>query len=55
VLSNGCEHVQADFPADVTQSTLSYHMKRLRQTDVAWSRPDRRPTPMTPKRSNLGS
>jgi DNA-binding transcriptional ArsR family regulator len=42
VLSNGCEHVQADFPADVTQSTLSYHMKRLRQTDVARSRPDGR-------------
>jgi hypothetical protein len=38
VLSNGREHVQADFPADVTQSTLSYHMKLLRQTDIAWSR-----------------
>ena len=39
VLSDGQEHVQADFPADVTQSTLSHHMKRLRQAGVAWSRP----------------
>lgn len=39
VLSDGKEHVQADFPADVTQSTLSHHMKRLRQAGVAWSRP----------------
>jgi DNA-binding transcriptional ArsR family regulator len=40
VLHGGGEHVQADFPADVTQSTLSHHMKRLRQAGVAWSRPD---------------
>jgi DNA-binding transcriptional ArsR family regulator len=40
VLSDRHEHVQADFPADVTQSTLSHHMKRLRQAGVAWSRPD---------------
>ena len=40
VLSDGGEHVQADFPADVTQSTLSHHMKRLRQAGIAWSRPD---------------
>jgi DNA-binding transcriptional ArsR family regulator len=40
VLSDGREHLQADFPADVTQSTLSHHMKRLRQAGVAWSRPD---------------
>lgn len=40
VLSDGQEHVQADFPADVTQSTLSHHMKRLRQAGVAWSRPE---------------
>jgi DNA-binding transcriptional ArsR family regulator len=40
VLHDGREHLQADFPADVTQSTLSHHMKRLRQAGVAWSRPD---------------
>ena len=39
VLSDGQEHLQADFPADVTQSTLSHHMKRLRRA-VAWSRPE---------------
>jgi len=40
VLSDGHEHLQADFPADVSQSTLSHHMKRLRQAGIAWSRPD---------------
>jgi DNA-binding transcriptional ArsR family regulator len=40
VLSDGHEHVQADFPAHVSQSTLSYHMKRLRDAGVAWSRPE---------------
>jgi DNA-binding transcriptional ArsR family regulator len=40
VLSDGQEHVQADFAADVSQSTLSHHMKRLRQAGVARSRPD---------------
>jgi DNA-binding transcriptional ArsR family regulator len=40
VLSDGQEHVQADFAAEVTQSTLSHHMKRLRQAGVAWSRPE---------------
>ena len=40
VLYDGREHLQADFPADVTQSTLSHHMKRLRQAGIAWSRPD---------------
>jgi DNA-binding transcriptional ArsR family regulator len=40
VLCDGGEHVQADFPADVSQSTLSHHMKRLRQAGVAWSRPE---------------
>jgi DNA-binding transcriptional ArsR family regulator len=40
VLSDGQEHVQADFSADVTQSTLSHHMKRLRQAGVAWARPE---------------
>jgi DNA-binding transcriptional ArsR family regulator len=40
VLSDGREHIQADFSADVTQSTLSHHMKRLRQAGVAWSRPE---------------
>ena len=40
VLSDGQEHVQADFPSHVSQSTLSHHMKRLRQAGIAWSRPD---------------
>ena len=40
VLCDGGEHVQADFPADVSQSTLSHHMKRLRQAGIAWSRPE---------------
>jgi DNA-binding transcriptional ArsR family regulator len=40
ILSDGHEHIQADFPADVTQSTLSHHMKRLREAGVAWSRPE---------------
>lgn len=40
VLSDGREHVQADFTGDVSQSTLSHHMKRLRQAGVAWSRPE---------------
>jgi DNA-binding transcriptional ArsR family regulator len=40
VLSDGHEHVQADFPSYVSQSTLSYHMKRLREAGVAWSRPE---------------
>jgi DNA-binding transcriptional ArsR family regulator len=40
VLADGQEHVQADFPSHVSQSTLSYHMKRLREAGVAWSRPE---------------
>ena len=40
VLSDGQEHVQADFPSHVGQSTLSHHMKRLREAGIAWSRPD---------------
>src|ERR1700728_1425470 len=40
VLADGSEHVQADFPSHVSQSTLSHHMKRLRQAGVAWSRPE---------------
>ncbi len=40
VLSDGHEHVQAEFPSDVGQSTLSHHMKRLRQAGVARSRPE---------------
>ena len=40
VLADGQEHVQADFPSHVSQSTLSHHMKRLRETGVAWSRPE---------------
>ncbi len=39
-LADRHEHVQADFPTDVSQSTLSHHMKRLRQAGVAWSRPE---------------
>ena len=40
ILADGHEHVQADFPSHVSQSTLSYHMKRLREAGVAWSRPE---------------
>lgn len=40
VLRDGHEHVQADFPAEVGQSTLSHHMKRLRRAGVVWSRPE---------------
>jgi DNA-binding transcriptional ArsR family regulator len=40
VLADGHEHVQAEFPSHVSQSTLSHHMKRLRQAGVAWSRPE---------------
>ena len=40
VLSDGVEHAAADFPTDGAQSTLSHHMKRLRQAGIAWSRPE---------------
>lgn len=40
VLSDCAEHVADDFPTDVSQSTLSHHMKRLRQAGVVWSRPE---------------
>ncbi len=40
VLSDGAEHVQADFPTWVGQSTLSHHMRRLREAGVVWSRPE---------------
>ncbi len=40
ILADGHEHVQADFPSCVSQSTLSHHMKRLREAGVAWSRPE---------------
>ena len=40
VLCDGHEHVHADFPSHVSQSTLSHHMKRLREAGIARSRPD---------------
>src|ERR1017187_52954 len=40
VLSEGREPPNPHFPAAVTQSTLSHHMKRLRQAGIAWSRPE---------------
>jgi DNA-binding transcriptional ArsR family regulator len=40
VLSDGLEHVQADFDVNVGQSTLSHHMKTLRSAGVVRSRPE---------------
>ena len=40
VLSDRLEHVQADFDVSVGQSTLSHHMKTLRDAGVVWSRPE---------------
>jgi DNA-binding transcriptional ArsR family regulator len=40
VLSDGKEHVQADFDVPVAQSTLSHHMKILRENGVVLSRPE---------------
>jgi DNA-binding transcriptional ArsR family regulator len=40
VLSDGVEHLRADFPRTVTDSTLSHHMKTLREAGVVFSRPE---------------
>ncbi|MFI5841776.1 ArsR/SmtB family transcription factor [Catenuloplanes sp. NPDC051500] len=40
VLSDGREHLGGDFPTSVAKSTLSHHMKTLRQAGVIHSRPD---------------
>jgi len=40
VLSDGREHVQADFDVSIGQSTLSHHMKTLRDAGVVRSRPE---------------
>ncbi|WP_261567501.1 ArsR/SmtB family transcription factor [Frankia gtarii] len=40
VLSDGQEHVQPDFVVPVGQSTLSHHMKTLRDAGVVFSRPE---------------
>jgi DNA-binding transcriptional ArsR family regulator len=40
VLSDGREHLRADFDVDVGQSTLSHHMKVLREAGVTRSRPE---------------
>lgn len=39
-LGDGAEHTQADFDAGVAQSTLSHHMKKLRDAGVVFSRPE---------------
>ena len=39
-LGDGAEHTQEDFDAGVGQSTLSHHMKKLREAGVVFSRPE---------------
>lgn len=39
-LGDGAEHTQEDFDASVAQSTLSHHMKKLRDAGVVFSRPE---------------
>lgn len=39
-LGDGAEHTQEDFDAGVAQSTLSHHMKKLRDAGVVFSRPE---------------
>jgi DNA-binding transcriptional ArsR family regulator len=39
VMSDGLEHLQADFDANVGQSTLSHHIKNLRCAGVLYTRP----------------
>ena len=49
-LGDGAEHTQEDFDASVAQSTLSHHMKKLRDADVVAPRraaPDGRDPPMS--------
>ncbi|MCM3920237.1 helix-turn-helix domain-containing protein [Frankia sp. AiPs1] len=40
VLGDGQEHLQPDFVVPVGQSTLSHHMKTLRDAGVVLSRPE---------------
>ncbi|GAA2652608.1 metalloregulator ArsR/SmtB family transcription factor [Streptomyces lunalinharesii] len=40
VLTDGREHLAGDFDLGVAQSTLSHHMKKLRQGGITHSRPD---------------
>jgi DNA-binding transcriptional ArsR family regulator len=39
-LSDGAEHLRADFEVPVGQSTFSHHMKTLRDAGVVLSRPE---------------
>jgi DNA-binding transcriptional ArsR family regulator len=39
-LSDGAEHLRPDFIVPVGQSTLSHHMKMLRDAGVVFSRPE---------------
>lgn len=39
-LGDGAEHTQEDFDEGVAQSTLSHHMKKLRDAGVVFSRPE---------------
>jgi DNA-binding transcriptional ArsR family regulator len=40
ILADGSEHTRPDFVVPVAQSTLSHHMKILRDAGVVFSRPD---------------
>jgi DNA-binding transcriptional ArsR family regulator len=40
ILADGKEHLQADFDAPVSKSTLSHHMKTLREAGIVQSRPE---------------
>jgi DNA-binding transcriptional ArsR family regulator len=40
ILSDGKEHLRPDFDMPVGQSTLSHHMKTLRDAGVVFSRPE---------------
>ncbi|MFI1913701.1 ArsR/SmtB family transcription factor [Nocardia sp. NPDC020380] len=40
ILSDGHEHLRPDFDVPVGQSTLSHHMKTLREAGVVFSRPE---------------
>lgn len=40
VLSDGAEHLRGDFDVAVGLSTLSHHMKTLRDAGIVFSRPE---------------